>query len=92
MDITTYNHLLCRVEYPMERGYRMELETLPDWIHFTITHDKQNDDKYITVYSRLHVNKEAIMPIHYSSSWADYDIIKDISGELSHRYLSHRYL
>ena len=32
MQVRRYDHLLCRVEYPAERGYRMEPKQLPDWL------------------------------------------------------------
>jgi len=85
MRVTRYDFTLCRVEYPLERGYRMEHSQLPDWIHVTITED--GDSKYLTVYSRLHVNKEVKINPSYSSKFSDSDIIKDLSGEISSRFL-----
>lgn len=85
--INKYNYLICRVEYPTERGYRMEPRPLPDWIYITITEDKGADEKYMTVYSRIHVNKEVRMNPSYSCAFSDQDIIKDLSGEVGHRFL-----
>jgi len=83
--VNRYDYLLCRVEYPAERGYRMEHSQLPDWMYITITED--GETKYLTVYSRLHVNKEVEINPSYSSKFSDIDIIKDLSGEISSRYL-----
>ncbi len=84
--IRKYNHLLCRVEYPMENGYRMEPEQLPDWIYITIT--ENNDNKYLTVHSRIHVNKEVKVGPNYSSEFSDRDIVKEQTGEISSRFLN----
>ena len=85
MRITRYDHLLARVEYPAERGYRMESYQLPSWIHFTIT--EQDDSKWVTVYSRIHANKEVKMNPTYSSKFTDQEIIKDMSGKISATFL-----
>lgn len=85
MQVRKYNHLLCRVEYPAERGYRMEPEQLPDWIHVTITED--NDSKYLTVHSRMHVNKEVRVGPSYSADFNDRDLLKDLSGQISSMFL-----
>jgi hypothetical protein len=84
-EVNRYDYLLVRVEYPRERGYRMEPRHLPDWLHLTIT--KQGNNKFVTVYSRIHVTKELRMPTSYSDEFSDYAILKDISGEISHRFL-----
>lgn len=68
MQVRRYDHLLCRVEYPAERGYRMEPKQLPDWIHVTIT--EQGDSKFLTVHSRIHVNKEVKVGPSYSADLA----------------------
>jgi hypothetical protein len=80
-----YNYLLSRVEYPIERGYRIETTPLPDWIYVVIT--KQGDDKYLTVRSRIHMNKEVRIGPTYSVDFSDWDILKDLSGEISKRFL-----
>jgi hypothetical protein len=85
MQVRKYNYLICRVEYPAERGYRMELEKLPDWIHVTITEDK--DSKYLTVHSRIHVNKEVRVGPSYSVNFKDMDLLKDLSGQISSIFL-----
>jgi hypothetical protein len=81
----TYNHLYYRVEYPAERGYRMETCPLPDWIHLTIT--EYGDSKRLTVHSRIHVNKSVPMDPIYSNQFTDQEIIKDLSGKISHAFL-----
>lgn len=86
MQVRRYDHLLCRVEYPTERGYRMEPKQLPDWIHVTIT--EQGDSKFLTVHSRIHVNKEVKVAPSYSADFSDRDILKDLSGEVSGRFLN----
>lgn len=85
MKTRVYNHLLCRVEYPAERGYRMEPKQLPDWIHITIT--EQNNSKSLTVHSRIHMNTEVKVGPDYSTNFSDRDIIMDLSGEVTHRFL-----
>jgi hypothetical protein len=80
-----YNYLLSRVDYPRERGYRMEPTPLPDWIYVVIT--KQGDDKYLTVHSRIHVNKEVRVGSTYSVDFSDWDILEEVSGEISKRFL-----
>ena len=76
---------MSRVEYPMEHGYRMEVSPLPDWIYITIT--EKDNSKYLTVYSRIHVNKEVKINPSYSIDFRDMDIIKDLSGEVASRFL-----
>lgn len=76
---------MVRVEYPAERAYRMEPKPLPDWIYFTIT--QEGDTKYVTVYSRIHVNKEVRINPIYSSDFLDSEIIKDISGAIASMFL-----
>lgn len=85
MQVRKYNHLLVRVEYPAERGYRMEPKPLPDWIHLTITED--NGSKYLTVHSRIHVNKEVRVGPSYSSDFEDRDLLKDLSAQVSSMFL-----
>lgn len=85
MKINKYNYLLSRVEYPMERGYRMEPFLLPDWIYITIT--EEGDSKFLTVHSKIHVNKEVKLNPSYSSEFTDQEIIKDMSGKVSYRFL-----
>lgn len=86
MEVTRYNYLLCRVEYPAEWGYRMEPKQLPDWIYITIT--KNGGSKFLTVHSRIHVNKEVKINPSYSADFSDRDIIKDLSGEVSRMFLN----
>ena len=85
MQVRKYNHLLVRVEYPAERGYRMEPKQLPDWIHVTITEDKGS--KYLTVHSRIHVNKEVRVGPSYSAYFNDRDLLKDLSAQVSSMFL-----
>ena len=80
-----YNHILVRKEYPQERGYRIEAKSLPDWIHLTIT--EGDDSKILTVHSRIHVNKSVEVGPTYSTDFSDRDIIKDLSAEISTRFL-----
>lgn len=85
MGTRRYGFILVRVEYPSEGGYRMKPQQLPDWIHIAVT-DK-GDSKFLTVHSRIHVNKEAKVGPSYSSEFSDRDIIKDLSGKISRMYL-----
>lgn len=81
----TYNHLLYRVDYPAERGYRMEPKPLPPGIHICIS--EEGDSKWLTVHSRIHVNKVVRIDPTYSSAFSDRDIIKDLSAKVSHMFL-----
>ena len=80
-----YNHILVRKEYPQEGGYRMEPESLPDYLHIEIHQD--GDDKHLEVHSRIHVTKVGRVGPVYSSKFTDGEIIKDLTGEIAHRYL-----
>lgn len=85
MKITMYHHLYRQVQYPMEHGYRWEPILLPPWVYLTITTD--NDTKFLTVYSRLHVNKEVRINPDYASTFSDLEIIKDLSGKINGMFL-----
>jgi hypothetical protein len=63
----------------------MEPKQLPDWIHVIIT--EQGDSKFLTVYSRIHVNKEVKVGPSYSADFSDRDILKDLSGKISGMFL-----
>lgn len=81
----TYDYLFHRVEYPAERGYRMEPTKLPPWIHVVIT--EEGDSKWLTVHSRIHVNKEVRMSPSFSAQFSDSDILKDLSGKITKSFL-----
>jgi len=83
--VKRYDHLLTRVEYPRERGYRMEAIRLPKWIHIRITDTEHH--KYLTVHSRIHVNKEVRVGPSYSLAFTDHEIIKELSSDISYRFL-----
>lgn len=85
MSSNRYDYLLQRVEYPREGGYRMEPCALPHWMYVTIT--QEGDSKHLTVHSRIHVNKEVVMNPTYSAEFTDYEIIKDLSGKITHDFL-----
>lgn len=82
----TYHHMYHRVDYPLERGYRMESVKLPDWICLSVA--LEGDSKRLTVHSRLHVNKEVKMNPIYSTDFTDIEIIKDLSGEIYSQFLA----
>ena len=79
-----YKSLFCRVEYPGEGGYRMEPRALPDWLYLTVI--TIGDTKCLVVHSRIHLDKEVKMNPGYSLGFSDIEIIKDLSGEVSHRF------
>lgn len=81
---TKYTYTLCQVQYPEERGYRWEASPLPTSMYLTIT--KAGDNKYVTVYSRLHVNKEVRMPITYGAGVGDREILKDVAPRIARRF------
>ena len=78
--MSIYTHLYHRVEYPAERGYRMEAHPTPDWMHLTV--ETVGDSKWLTVHSRIHMNKEVRMNPSYSTKFTDQEIIKDLSGRI----------
>ena len=84
MKVNTYHHIIVRVDYPREGGYRREPKSLPSWIHLTVTEDVKG--KYLTVHSQLHVNKAVKVGPTYSSSYKDYELIEDLSGEIARRF------
>lgn len=45
------------------------------------------DSKWLTVHSRIHVNKEVRMEPSFSRQFSDWDILKDLSGKISHAFL-----
>jgi len=78
---------MVRVEYPLEGGYRMETQPLPNWIYLTVEEDINHSSKQLVVHSRIHMNKEVRMYPTYSNEYTDLEIIKDLSGEISRRFL-----
>jgi hypothetical protein len=72
------------VEYPAERGYRMEATPTPAWLSISIKHT--GDSKQLFVHSRIHQNKIAKVGPSYSDDFSDTEIIKDLSAEITHRY------
>lgn len=67
-----------------KHGYYTEQQKLPDWMHIVVTND--NDSKYLTVHSRIHMNKEVRVGQEYSTDYSDNDIIKELSGEIAYRF------
>lgn len=84
--MTVYDHLYARVEYPRERGYRMEPQPLPDWIRVEIV--QQGISKVVIVRSRIHVTKEVQLPTTYSVEFTDREILISVSGEVTRRWIS----
>lgn len=78
-----YTYGIYRVHYA--RGYRMEPKPLPHWMHLTIT--TEGNSKYLTVHSRIHINKEVRMLPDYSSNFTDNEIIKDLTGKIHQRFI-----
>jgi hypothetical protein len=84
MQVNKYTYLIHRVEYPLERGYRMEPKLLPSWVYITVT--QKGNSKWLTVHSRLHVNEEVRLSPDYSSCFNDRDIIKDLTPNIIRRF------
>lgn len=84
-SINTYTHLVQRVEYPRERGYRMEAYPTPHTMYLTIT--EKDNSKFLTVHSKIHKNKEIVMNPSYSCDFSDQEIIKDLSAEIHQRFI-----
>ena len=82
-----YKHTLVQVHYSRENGYRWEPRALPDWIHIEIV-DKENS-KVVYVCSRIHVNKRERFPTGYSNEFSDYEILRDVSGEVLRMWVAH---
>ena len=85
MKVTEYNYILVKY-YHTPFGYTWEPRTLPDWIKFTITEDKERNNKYITVYSRIHKTKELVLPTSYSFAFDNREIIKHASFDIAYRF------
>jgi len=85
--VNKYHHLYHRVNYPSENGYRMESYPLPDWIYITVTTIKEGNSKYLTVHSRLHLNKEVVINPTYTCNFTDDEIIRHLSAEVSSKFL-----
>ena len=85
MTIRVYHHILHRVEYPMERGYRMEPSQLPDWMHISI--NESANEKHLTVHSRIHINKEDKVGPTYSHEVSDKEMIRDLSPDIYNRFI-----
>ena len=83
--MSTYHRIYQRVEYPMERGYRMEPVQLPTWMHIEI--DTVDGSKHLTVHSRIHVNREVQVHPCYSTDFTDAEIIKDLSGKIYNMFI-----
>ncbi len=83
--VRKYHHILTRVEYPREGGYRMEPEQLPDWIYLTIT--EQETNKFLTVHSRIHMNKEVRVGPTYRNEFTDQELLRDLSADVRYMFL-----
>lgn len=77
--VNTYNHLLFRREL-QGPFHEWVAEQCPHWLHITITSD--GESKWLTVHSRIHVNKEVKLNPSYSTEFSDRDIIKDLSAKV----------
>lgn len=63
----------------------MEPKPLPPWIHICIS--EEGGSKWLTVHSRIHINKVVKIDPTYSSEFSDREIIKDLSAKVSHMFL-----
>lgn len=84
MKVREYKHLY--VQKREGRGYRWEIAHTPEYLTLTITEDKNS--KFLTVKSRIHVNKSVIMHPAYGLGFTDQQIIKDLSGEIYKRFIN----
>ena len=83
--VRNYTHMFIRKDYP-GCSYRMEAKELPRYIHVTIT--EKGDTKYLTVHSRIHVNKEVRLSPDYSASYSDKDLLEDHTAEVYRRFIN----
>lgn len=81
-----YDHVYVRVEYPGERGYRMEAKALPSYLHLTISEEGRS--KVLTVHSRIHVTKEKKINPVFSNSFTDVDIIKYLTSKIYNDWIN----
>ena len=86
MANSRYDYIVERVKRPQQHGYRVEPKKLPFYLHLTIT--EEDGRKYLTVHSKVHVEKEFKMPTSYSSEFSDWEIISDQSAKISKMFLS----
>ncbi len=80
-----YNYTFVKTWCGQLNGHYTEREELPDWMHIVVTTD--NDSKYLTVHSRIHMNKEVRVGPEYSTDFSDEAIIKELSGEVDYRFM-----
>lgn len=81
-----FNYIFVRRYYPLEGGFRWVTWILPRYIRLTIT--TEYNCKYLTVQSTIHVNKDVRVGPIYSDEFTNEDILKDLSGEISRRFLN----
>ncbi len=81
-----YNYLAAKKyqNHPFPKGYYWRHVPLPDYQHIEITHTETG--KYVKFCSRIHVNKLVSIGPSYSLEFTDDDIIRDLSGQICHRY------
>lgn len=60
---------------------------LPSYLHLTITTDTESECKYVTAYSKIHVNKEVRLSSTYSLDYSDQEILKDNALDIFQMYL-----
>jgi hypothetical protein len=77
-----YNYLLSK-QYEA-RGYRWNPIPLPSYLSFDI--NTENESKYVTVYSTIHVNKQVRLGNSWSTEFTDEAIIKDVGATIIKRY------
>lgn len=82
--VTRYNHLYLREYNNVVRKVMTEAVPLHDWLYVTIT--TENDSKYVTVFSKHHVNKALTLPTGYSMEYSDTDILLDQSDNIHSLY------
>lgn len=83
--MTIYKHLYHRVNYPEERGYRIEPVDAPRWMKIEVT--EEQGSKVLYVHSRIHMNKKVRVGPLYSTEFTNHQILKDLSGEIYHRFI-----
>lgn len=83
-NIVTYNHIVVQDRIsPFEHTWISK--ELPNWIHLEI--ETTGTGKKLFACSRIHVNKRVFIGPEYSTDFSDWDMLKDLSASVNHKFL-----
>lgn len=82
LRVNTYHHRYVMQWDFSRHGHYYEAVKLPPYLHVTITENKTTESKFLTVYSRIHVNKVVKINPSYSSDFSDKVILEELSSKI----------